>query len=236
VPLLSRLGLPRARTRAALAVCQREPARQLAEQLTTATIGLLLPLLVATALAVTGTDLGVSVPTWASLLLAAGGFILPEQALQAEAERRRDELREALSGLLDLVVVGLAGGAGVEQAVHDAADDPTTWGQRRLRQALHAAQLARIPPWRTLGQLGADTGVPALSELSAALTLAGTEGARVRATLSARATSLREHQLAEAEAAASSATEKMSLPIVALFAGFLVFIGYPALSAVLAAL
>jgi len=236
VPPLTRLGLPRTRTRAALAVCERDPARHLAEQATTAALGLVLPPAVAAALAVAGVDIGVLVPAWASLLLAAGGFLLPEQALHAEAQRRRAELRAALSGLLDLVVVGLAGGAGVEQALRDAAADPGSWGQRRLRQAVHAAHLARIPPWQTLGQLGADTDVPALTELAAALSLAGSEGAKVRATLSARAASLREHELSDAEAAAASATEKMSLPVVALFGGFLVFIGFPALSAVLAAL
>jgi hypothetical protein len=78
--------------------------------------------------------------------------------------------------------------------------------------------------------------VPALSELAAALHLAGSEGARVRATLTARAASLREHELADAEAAAASATERMSLPVVALFGGFLMFIGFPALQAVLHAL
>ena len=236
VPLLHRAGLPRPRTRADLAVCQRDPAVFLAEQATTTFLGLLLPPAVAAVLALAGINLGVLVPAWASILAAAGGFVLPQQGLHADAQRRRGELRAALSGMLDLVVVGLAGGAGVEQALRDAAADPATWGQRRLQQALHAAQLARVPPWQTLAQLGADTDVPALSELAAALSLAGSEGARVRATLTARAASLREHELADAEAAASSATEKMSLPVVALFGGFLVFIGFPAVSAVLAAL
>jgi len=218
VPLLSRLGLPRARTLADLAVCEREPSRHLAEQVSAAAAGFLLPPLAATVLALTGTPVGVAVPVWASLLLAVAGFLVPEQSLRIEAQRRRAELGTALSGLLDLVVVGLAGGAGVEQALRDAADEPRTWGQHRLRRAIHAAALARVPPWRTLGQLGADAGVPALAELAAVLSLAGSEGARVRTTLTARAASLREHELADAEAAAASATEKMSLPVVALFA------------------
>jgi tight adherence protein C len=236
VPLLTRLGLPRPRTETDLAICERGPARHLAEQAATAGLGLLLAPLVAAALALGGLNLGIIAPAWASLLLAAAGFWLPEQALRAEAQRRRAELRTALSSVLDLVVVGLAGGAGIEQALRDAADDPTTWGQRRLQQALHAAQLSRVPPWQTLGELGSQTDVPALSELAAALQLSGTEGARVRATLTARAASLREHELSDAEAAALSATERMSLPVVLLFGGFLVFIGFPAVSAVLAAL
>jgi Flp pilus assembly protein TadB len=236
VPLLNRLGLPRPRTRADLEVCDRDPARHTAEQACAAAIGFVLPMAVAAVLALFGISLGVLVPAWASLLLAVAGLILPEHSLHAEAVRRRADLRIALSGMLDLVVVSLAGGAGVEQALRDATDEPRTWGQRRLRQALHSAQLTRVPPWQTLGHLGHDTDVPALTELAAALSLAGSEGARVRTTLTARAASLRDHDLSEAEAAAASATEKMSLPVVALFGGFLVFIGFPALSAVLAAL
>jgi Flp pilus assembly protein TadB len=236
VPLLTRLGLPRPRTRADLAVCRRDATVHGAHQISAAAAGFLLPLLLAAGLAMAGIHLGVLVPAWASLALAGASLYLPEHRLRAQAARHRAELRAALSGMLDLVVVGLAGGAGVEQALRDATDDPRTWGQQQLRQAVHAAQLTRVPPWQTIGQLGTDANVPALTELAAALSLAGSEGARVRATLTARAASLREHQLSEAEAEAASATEKMSLPVVGLFGGFLVFIGFPALAAVLAAL
>jgi tight adherence protein C len=75
--------------------------------------------------------------------------------------------------------------------------------------------------------------VDELSELAASVALAGTEGAKVRASLAAKATSLRTHELAEAETADQAATERMSLPVVLLFAGFLVFLGYPAVEKVL---
>ena len=68
------------------------------------------------------------------------------------------------------------------------------------------------------------------------MALAGTEGARVRASLAAKAASLRTHELAEAETADQAATERMSLPVVLLFAGFLLFLGYPAVEKVLTGL
>jgi Flp pilus assembly protein TadB len=138
--------------------------------------------------------------------------------------------------MLDLSVISLAGGAGVEQALRDATGDTGGWAQQALRQAVEAAHLTRRPPWQTLGELGHTTGVGALSELSAALALAGTEGARIKASLAARAAALSSHQLAEAETAAMSATEKMVLPMVGLLGGFLIFIGYPAFAVVLEAL
>ena len=58
----------------------------------------------------------------------------------------------------------------------------------------------------------------------------------MRASLGAKAVSLRTHALAEAETQAQASTERMSLPVVLLFAGFLMFIGFPAIERVLAGL
>lgn len=75
-----------------------------------------------------------------------------------------------------------------------------------------------------------------LGEQAASVGLAGTEGAKVRSSLAAKAASLRSHQLADAETTAQAATERMSLPVVLLFAGFLCFIAFPAIERVLAGL
>jgi Flp pilus assembly protein TadB len=236
VPLLARLGLPRSATIADLAVCGRDPGRHLAEQAGMALAGFLTPPTLAALLAAADVGIGWQSPIWASLLTGGLGLWLPDLALASRATARRGELRDATAGMLDLTVISLAGGAGVEQALRDATSDTSGWAQQALRQAVEAAHLTRRPPWQTLGELGHATGVAALSELSAALALAGTEGARIKASLAARAAALSTHQLAEAETAAMSATEKMVLPMVGLLGGFLIFIGYPAFAVVLEAL
>jgi tight adherence protein C len=235
-PLLARAGLPRSSLSSDLAVCGRDAGRHRAEQ---AAMGLLAFLLVPTLAAVlglVGLGVGWQLPVWAGLLASAVGVFVPDLALASEARRRRTELRAAVAGMLDLVAIALAGGAGVEQALRDATDTVDTWAAQALRQSVEAAHLTRRPPWATLGELGELTGVTALAELSAALSLAGSEGARIKATLSARSAALSAHQLAEAEATAVSATEAMVLPVVVLLAGFLVFIGFPAFEAVMTAL
>jgi tight adherence protein C len=68
------------------------------------------------------------------------------------------------------------------------------------------------------------------------VSLAGSEGARVRVSLEAKAVAMRRRQLTDAEAAAQAATERMALPVIVQFLGFLVFIGTPALAHVLAGL
>ena len=216
-----------------LAVLGRSPERQLAEKITLALFGLLFAPAVATLLLLGGAHIPLVVPLWASLLFMVAGFFAPDLGIRAEANRRRRDFRHALSSFLDLVVVALAGGGGVETALADAAGVGSGWAFAYLRRALDQARLARQTPWAALGQLGHELGVDELSELAASVALAGTEGAKVRASLAAKATSLRTHELAEAETADQAATERMSLPVVSLFAGFLVFLGYPAVEKVL---
>jgi len=124
-------------------------------------------------------------------------------------------------------------GGGIETALGDAASIGNSWAFSYLRRGLDGARRARETPWAALGRLGQELGIGELSELAASVALAGTEGAKVRASLAAKAASLRTHELAEAETADQAATERMSLPIVMLFAGFLFFIGFPAVERVL---
>jgi tight adherence protein C len=219
-----------------LAVLGRSPERHLAEQVTLALVGLLFAPAITVLLLLGGAHLPLVVPLWASLLFAVAGFLAPDLGIRADANRRRRDFRHALSSFLDLVVVALAGGGGVETALADAASVGSGWAFGLLRRALDHARLARLTPWAALGRLGQELGVAELSELAASVALAGTEGAKVRASLAAKAASLRTHELAEAETADQAATERMSLPVVLLFAGFLLFLGYPAVQKVLTGL
>ena len=175
-------------------------------------------------------------PSGPALALAAAGFLAPDLGVRAEAAARRADARHALSAFLDLATIALAGGAGIDQALTDAAADGDGWAFRQIRRALAASEAARTPPWDALAQLGAEIGVTDLAELAASVQLAGTEGARIRASLTAKAQALRTRQMSEAEAAAAAATERMSLPVVVLFAGFLLFLAFPAVAHVLTGL
>ena len=245
--LVARLGLPLAhvlvrdktqallwpRVRRDLAVVGRSPERHLAEKVALALFGLLLAPAFAALLALGGAALPLAVPLWASVLLCLGGFLLPDLGVHAEAGARRRDFRHALSSFLDLVVIALAGGGGIETALADAASVGEGWAFSELRRSLEEARITRESPWLALDRLGSHLGIAELGELAASVGLAGSEGAKVRASLSAKAASLRTHQLAEAEAAAQASTEQMSLPVVLLFAGFLFFIGFPAIERVL---
>ncbi len=233
---LQRIGLPTEGTRRELAAVGKPVGVHLAEQAGAAVVGLLLPPVFAMLLAAGGISLGLTVPAAASLLLAALGFLVPELAVRADAAKHRDGFRHALGSFLNLTVTALAGGAGVDQALDDAASVGRGPAYAELRYALAEARDAGVAVWDTLAKLGRRVGVEELRQLAATVGLAGTEGAKVRASLRSRAEALRTKQLTDAEADAAAATERMSLPVVALMAGFLVFLGFPAVAAVLSGL
>jgi Flp pilus assembly protein TadB len=233
---LRRAGLPLASTRRDLATLDKPVDVHLAEQATATVFGLLLPPCAAALLAFAGLNIGAATPAAASLVLGLAGFLAPELSVRSEAAKHRAAFRDALSSFLDLVVISLASGAGVDQALDDAAKVGSGPAYTELRYALTEARLARVPPWDILAALGRRVAVAELQQLAATVGLAGTEGAKVRASLRSRAIALRARQLTDAEGEANAATERMALPIVALFAGFLIFLGYPAMAAVLGGL
>lgn len=233
VPGLRMLGLPGARIEADLRVTGRGADTHLAAKALLTIAGLLAPWLLHALLTLGGLSPGVEVPLLAGLVLAALGFLTPDLDARAKATRLRREFRDALSAFLDLVGITLAGGAGVEAALGDAAAIGTGPAFEAIRRALRTAQLTRATPWTTLRRLGEELDITELAELAASISLAGTEGARVRASLAAKAQALRTHQVTDAETEAQAATERMALPVTLLFLGFLAFIAYPAVIQVL---
>ncbi|MGH9244753.1 MAG: type II secretion system F family protein [Acidimicrobiales bacterium] len=192
-----------------------------------ALLGLVFPQLMFFVLGTGGT-----VPLIVTLALAVMFFFVPDLTVRAEAERKRKAFRHALGSFLDLVVISLAGGAGVEGALRDSAAIGHGWAFNQLRSALEVTQLTGETPWASLARLGEELGVDELTELAASVSLAGTEGAKVRESLAVKAISMRDHALTAEHAEAESATERMSVPLTLLFFGFLVLIGFPALAIV----
>ncbi|MFJ8927633.1 type II secretion system F family protein [Streptomyces sp. NPDC102364] len=227
--VLSAMGLPTSSVRRDLSVVGRPVETYLGEKAALTLVGLCLPTAAELILTVGGHPLPWKIPLGGALILATGGFLLPDVGVRAPAERRRAAFRHALSVYLNLIHILLAGGAGVEGALTDAAEIGHGQPFQRIRSALNTASLTRTSPWTTLGQLGDEVGVSELSELAAALSLAGTEGAKIRASLAAKAAALRSRDAAEAEGRANAATERMALPGVLMAFGFVLFVFYPAL-------
>jgi tight adherence protein C len=172
----------------------------------------------------------------AGVLGSTVGFFLPDALLRSAASTYRRDFIHSFSGFLDLVNVLLAGGAGLETALVASADAGDGPAFDHLRKSLSRARAFHRSPWEEFHDLGIRLGIDQLVEVAGSLQLAGEHGARVRTSLSARADALRFRQMSEIEAAANASTERMGLPMVLLFMGFLVLIGYPAVTHVIGGL
>lgn len=179
---------------------------------------------------------GVDVPkAIAPLGLPCGavlGIAVYLESLSKRASAARRTFAYALSSYLDLASVLLAGGAGSETALIAAASTGDSWSFQMIRDALETARAARVPLWRVFAELGRRLGMVDLERLSGSMQLAGEQGAKVRLSLSTQADALRARQIAEIEAQAQAATERMGVPTVLLFVGFIALLGYPALDLV----
>jgi len=176
---------------------------------------------------------GFAVPLWLILFGALAGALVPYSRLRKEAGEKRRAFRHMVSAFLDLVSMNLAGGRGVPEALQAASAISDSWGMIRIRDTLEAAKLQGTTPWAALGQLGEEVDVDELRDLSAALALVAEDGAKVRESLTARASSMRHRELADAEATAEARSQSMLVAQLLLCAGFLVFLVYPAIARIL---
>ncbi len=211
----------------------RRPEEQVARTIVILAVGLLWAPATFGLMALGGVDVSFVLPLWVSLVFGPIAVLIPMFAVRAEAAERRRSFRHALGCFLDLVAVRLAGGAGVDSALAGSAAAGDGWAFAEIRQALTEARLRGEPSWAGLATLGESIGASELQELAASAGLAGDEGARVRVSIAAKARSIRLRGLADAESAAQSASERMSLPVVLLMTGFIVFLGYPAVAQVI---
>lgn len=167
------------------------------------------------------------------LVGSVSGYFMPDLNLRREAARRRKSFRFAFSSFLDLVTVLLSGGAGIESAMLAASESGDGFAFEQIRQGLRRSQVARTSAWEELARLGRLFRIDEVIEVAGSVELAGRHGARIRETLVARATTLRQRQLSEIEADAAAATERMGMPMVLLFIGFITLVGYPAVAEML---
>ncbi|GAA1503354.1 type II secretion system F family protein [Sphaerisporangium rubeum] len=219
-------------TRADLALLGKSFEGYLATKVLLAVSGLLAFPVLAGWLALMGWGVSLQVPLWAALLVALVFFFLPDVQIRRDAAVRRRDFRHAVGAFLDLVAMNLAGGRGVPEALLMAVSvgdgGSGNWAMARIREALANARIVGITPWQALGRLGDEINVDELRDLSAALGLVADDGAKVRASLTARAATMRRRELAEVEGQAGERSQSMLVAQLLLCAGFVIFLSFPA--------
>jgi tight adherence protein C len=219
--------------RADLSLIGRSVDTHLALSLLGAALGAIVPLVFASFLSGLLPDLPATTPALIAVIGLIVGVLAPSAQASSRAKIRRRDFRHVVGSFLDLVALNLSGGRGVPEALNSAASISDGWAMVRLRDCLQIARLQGVTPWIALGELGEETGVAELSDLSAALELVADDGAKVRESLAARAASLRRREMADAEGRAQAKSQSMLVAQLLLAVGFLIFLIYPAITRVL---
>lgn len=212
-----------------LAITGMSSSRYASEQVRCAVIAFSIPTGMYLVLSIGGVNLPIPSVVVLSVICGGLGLQIPRMTLVQKARRARHDFRRSLSSYLDLVSIMLSGGAGIETALVAASRVGTGPTYIMISEALNVARTTRRSPWDVLAEQGRRIGVEELPELASTVRLGGEQGARMTASLVAKASSLRQKHMAEVEAAANSSTERMGLPMVLMFVAFLVLLGYPAM-------
>jgi tight adherence protein C len=155
-----------------------------------------------------------------SVLLALGaaalGYLLPGMALGRLAQRRQHRIRLSLADALDLMVVSVEAGLGLDQALQRVGDE-LAFAHKDLSEELRLVNLElRAGKSRpdALRNLADRTGVDDLSSLAAMLIQTDKFGTSVAQSLRVYSDTLRTKRRQRAEEAAAKTGVKMVFPLV----------------------
>lgn len=219
--------------RADLAVLGWTQERLIVQKLAAIAVGLALPGALFAVFAATGISLPLLFPAAATIALAVGMSLVPDLAARSQAAEARADLRRAIGAYFDLVALERAAEGGPVDALTRASTVAQGWAFRRIAATLAHARLTGVAPWVALGELAEELGVSELTDLGDVVALAGNDGAAIYETLLAKARSIRAATLAATEAQANSRSETITLPAALLGIGFIILVGYPALTRIL---
>jgi tight adherence protein C len=173
---------------------------------------------------------GVSVFGLAAIL-GVVGFLLPEVWLWAARRKRGQAIRHGLPDSLDLMVISVEAGLGLDAAIQRVGDEmahvhPTL--SEELTITTLETQMG-LPRSEALSNLASRSGVPEVRSLVAVVTQAEKFGTSVARALRNQADALRVKRRQAAEERAQKTTVKLMLPLVLfIFPAIFVVLGAPA--------
>jgi tight adherence protein C len=151
-----------------------------------------------------------------ALVVAALGYLLPSMVLGRLAKKRQHRIRLSLADVLDLLVVSVEAGLGLDQALQRVGEELASThtdlsDELRLVNLEMRAGTARSEALRNLADR---TGVDDLSSLAAMLIQTDKFGTSVAQSLRVHSDTLRTKRRQRAEEAAAKTGVKMVFPLV----------------------
>lgn len=154
------------------------------------------------------------------VMSAVIGFALPLLWLIQQAQKRQDSIRKSLPDFLDLLVICVEAGLGLDIAIAKIAKTEGFQSSEYLREELvrYTKDVGFGKPRKdALNDLAARTGVDDLNTIVNALVQSYEMGTGVVTALKVQADSLRQKRMHRAEEAANKIAVKMVMPIYMFF-------------------
>ncbi len=175
---------------------------------------ILVPAILAAVVLITGIASYNPLFVWALALV--GGYLLPDMWLARKVKKRQNTLRKALPDALDLLVVCIEAGLGLDQAFMRVSQElrithPELCGELDLVNAQIRVGRTRIEAMR---ELASRTGVDDIKALVAMLIQTDRFGTSVSQSLRVHADDMRMKRRQRAEEAAAKTPVKMVPPLV----------------------
>jgi len=174
----------------------------------------LAPAIVSIAITITGIW---AVAGFFSYIMALGlGFLIPDFWLENRIKARQTSLRLGLPDALDLIIVCVEAGLGLDRAVQRTTEElcisqPEIADELSLVTLEQRAGRSRADAWRNFAER---TGVEAVRSLTSVLIQADRFGTSVGKTLRAHAETLRTRRRQDAEEQAAKTTVKLVFPLL----------------------
>jgi Flp pilus assembly protein TadB len=165
------------------------------------------------------------------LIVGLVAVLVAEGDRATKAEQRRDEIRLALTHFLEITSIMLAGGAGAETALEEAVVRGNGLGFRLFaREIAKAGENPAMSPFSAIRDLGARLGMPELVEFGNVMILSSENAATVRKALDDKAALIIFRDQEKRKVDALSRNVMMSLPVVGMAGGFILWLMYAALA------
>lgn len=163
------------------------------------------------------------------VILAAGGFYLPQYGLKFIRRRRQDRMDKALPDVLDLLIVCMEAGLGLQATLNRVADEikPLSKDLYYELQLTNAELRTGIPRDMALKNLGERTGVQNIKSLVGMMIQSEKMGASIAQAFRTHAAFLRVQRGQKAEEKAAKLPVKILFPMLVFIfpAIFIVILG-----------
>jgi len=150
------------------------------------------------------------------LLLAGGGFYLPQFSLKIITKRRKDRIDRALPDVLDLLIVCMEAGLSLQATINRVADEvrPISMDLHNELTLLNAELRTGITREAALKNMGERTGVQNVNSLVGMMVQSDKMGTSISQALRVHSSFLRTQRALKAEEQAAKLPVKIMFPML----------------------